>query len=86
MKIMAQATQGVLAGTLLEEEFYLNIDYTFSYTPPYFQDDLEEQDTWVGDSWELFLPEPIHDNDLEVSIEVEFDKDASFILFDEKQK
>ena len=34
----------------------------------------------------MFLPEPIHDNDLEVSIEVEFDNDAPFIVFDEKQR
>ena len=42
MRITSQATYGVLAGTKVEEEFYLNVVYTFAYTPPYFENDLKE--------------------------------------------
>ena len=32
------------------------------------------------------MPEPIHDNNLEVSVEIDFEPNASFILYDEKLK
>ena len=32
------------------------------------------------------MPEPIHDNNLEVSVEIDFEPNAPFILYDEKLK
>ena len=32
------------------------------------------------------MPKPIHDNDLDVSIEIQFEPKAPFILYDEKER
>ena len=65
--LAAEAVGGDLDGYSLTTSFRLTV--IASVIAPYFAEELEAQEIWVGDPWVYTLPDVLHNDDLIVTID-----------------
>ena len=66
--ITAETLGGDLNGQSLTTSFRLSV---VEPALPYFAEELQAQEIWVGDPWVYILPEVLHDDDLMVIFDVD---------------
>ena len=83
--VSALASGDVLDGQYLTTYFQLDVVIKEA-VPPYFDEELKEQEVWVGNSWKYTIPDALHDEGLEVEYEVELGQSANFVTYEESTK
>ena len=84
--VSATGTFGSVKGLVFNSTFELIVESsnsTLVRAIPYFKEGLEVQTAYVGDSWLYTIPEAAHQENLDVSYDVDLLQSVIFVTYEE---